>query len=47
MGVQRSPVVPADKISTNVTTDEVPGEILQGFSELGIEILVVLPDNKD
>jgi hypothetical protein len=47
MGVQSSPVVPADKISTILTTDKVSGEILQGFSELGIEILVVRLDNKD
>jgi hypothetical protein len=47
MGVQRSQVMPAEKISTIITTDKVPGEILQGFSEPGIEILVVPPDNKD
>lgn len=35
-----SRVIPADKISTIVTTPEVPGEVLQEFASLGIEILL-------
>jgi DeoR family transcriptional regulator, aga operon transcriptional repressor len=42
-----SQVVPAENISTIITTDKVDGEILQGFSDLGVEILVAPVDNKD
>jgi len=33
-------VIPAQKISTIITTDKTPPELLQGFSELGVEILL-------
>ena len=35
-----SRVVPAEEISTIITTDQVPGEILQGFADLGVEVIV-------
>jgi DeoR/GlpR family transcriptional regulator of sugar metabolism len=40
-------VLPAEKISTIITTDKVDAGILQRFSELGVEILVVPGDHKD
>jgi DeoR/GlpR family transcriptional regulator of sugar metabolism len=33
-------VIPAEKISTIITTNQTPAEILAGFSELGVEILL-------
>jgi DeoR/GlpR family transcriptional regulator of sugar metabolism len=33
-------VIPAHKISTIITTDKTPPELLQGFSELGVKVLV-------
>jgi DeoR/GlpR family transcriptional regulator of sugar metabolism len=33
-------VMPAQKISTIITTDHTPAEVLRGFSELGVEILL-------
>ena len=33
-------VIPAQRISTIITTDKTPADVLQGFSELGIEILL-------
>lgn len=37
-------VIPAQKISTIITTDKTPAEVLQGFSELGVEILLTPND---
>ncbi len=34
-------VMPAHKISTIITTDKTPAEVLRGFSELGVEILLI------
>lgn len=39
-----SRVIPADKISTIITSDQVPAEILDGFAKIGVEILVVARD---
>lgn len=39
-------VMPAQKISTIITTSKTPAEVLQGFSELGVEILLASQDEE-
>lgn len=40
-------VMPAQKISTIITTDKTPADVLRGFSELGVEILLTPNDEEE